>query len=231
MIRQPFIDDVWRLIGQNRTVGFYTRDTFSAVPASTAGIYAWFYPLKVRFPSFSEFLEELFLVYDYDSKLRDSQEGWYPVRLGSRNYEIGMRLTSFFRDHAHWDGEWNRVIRHPETSRAFQEALLKASILMPPLYVGKTDDLARRSREHLNRRTDQTGFHERYTRRIAKLNEEIRSGEIPSKTNEIASREVADLLLVTITIDDIADDSETADFEGLIEYILKGASGPIYSQL
>ena len=62
---------------------------------------------------------------------------------------------------------WKRLVSVSKTRTALPHLLIEASLLMPPLYVGRTNCLTRRYSEHV--RNSNGNFHRRFTRHTAAL--------------------------------------------------------------
>lgn len=62
---------------------------------------------------------------------------------------------------------WKRLVSVSKTRTALQHLLLEASLLIPPLYLGRTNCVKRRYSEHV--RDSNGNFHHRFTRHTAAL--------------------------------------------------------------
>ena len=105
---------------------------------------------------------------------------------------------------------WSRLSK--DDGGAFDElrrVLLQASLLMPPLYVGKAVDLRERCGAHIDSRS---GFAKRYETRADELG--------------LRARRVRDLILVTMRTEAVG--QETDEAERLVEEILKLVARPPY---
>lgn len=157
------IDDVWRRIGTE--VGFYYDLTFDSIPM-VPGVYAWFYPLRVLSKDPND-LEKLVMqvqsLINYDSQgcgqgLKETEipAGWVNWRLGARRVPRLFKLSPPFRN------VWTEIAANEDLFLDFQQSLLKASVFMPPLYVGKADNLRARCRQHRDGSDQVNGFHRRF---------------------------------------------------------------------
>lgn len=201
------IDDIWKTF--HKSLGIYWKGQFDLVPQSN-GVYAWFYPLRVHSYDLEEFLKDIQSVHLYDPK-----QGKEPTATGEHRFGWS-RL--------HWQAElkdpninlkqtvertWKDISENEASFDKLRRTLLQASLLMPPLYVGKTIDLRTRCAQHTSGGSD---FAKRYERRAIELN--------------LQSPRVRDLLFVTVRTSEI----HTSDVptEELIEDILKLVSRPPY---
>ena len=109
---------------------------------------------------------------------------------------------------------WNNIFTAEPTRQALQQILLEASLLMPPLYVGRTGNLKRRYLEH----TAGSTFHSRFTDHVAKLGLKIG---------------VSDLLFVCINteqgLDKVLGGVAQNDLDKLIERVLMQFCRPPFS--
>lgn len=170
------LNDVWRSIGDE--VGFYYEANFEDVPAAP-GVYAWFYPLRVlsRSPdALSQFVSEVQLLLNYDSGCngRPSKEAllslsWWNWSVSTGRTPKPLQLSEPLK------GAWREITASDKLFLDFQQSLLKASILMPPLYVGKADNLNSRCRQHLRGGDGANDFHRRFEEFARVLNLPIRS--------------------------------------------------------
>ena len=69
---------------------------------------------------------------------------------------------------------WNKLLEHAGTRMALQETLLEASLLMPPLYVGRTNNLRQRYLQHVqDSEPTKNDFHSRFAEHAADLSLKI----------------------------------------------------------
>jgi hypothetical protein len=201
------LDDVWKTFG--RTIGIHWKSTFDDLPSSP-GVYAWFYPLRVTSHDLDAFLNEVRQIHLYDARTRGrpgysgtARVGWSAVnwRLEMDNPDsdiIGTARTV-----------WQMLSSNPIHFDELRRVLLRASLLMPPLYVGKATNIRRRCGQHL---AGQTDFSKRFETRAAECG--------------FSARRVSDLVLTVIRTENVA--SGTNETERLIEEILKLVARPPY---
>ena len=207
------LNDVWRDV--NKEIGFYTTETFDEVPSSP-GVYAWFYPLRITSENLNDFIEEVQLVLNYDCRKqgkpwREStiDIGWddlfQRIEFKVKKDIINSELTSI----------WSDTFQNKAEFDELRKVVMRASIFLPPLYVGKTINLKTRCFQHINGRSDDNNFHTRFEK-YATLN----------NTN---ARRVSDLLFVSIQTKE--ESSQSTRTEELVELILKHLSKPKYSEI
>jgi hypothetical protein len=204
------LNDVWYNIqGQ---VHFLTRNTFDQAPAVPA-VYAWYYPLRVSTYDLKTFLEEVIAVMSYDAKSDDIASMESVLSTAWRKYHFTLDSSPTVDEIPRsFANTWERVVK--ERFESMRMDLMRLSLFMPPLYVGKTNSLARRLREHIDGRAPAGDFHARF-RNFA-------------EERGLSQRTVADLLCVAITT---PEESASDEYVELIEYIMKTLAGPGFSVL
>ena len=140
-------------------LGFYTKETGDTIP-ELPGCYAWFLPLWFYRSDLDELMRLIAQVLDYQQNPHRS------VNVPFTWDSVGLRVSrvATVQVSARVRAIWNRVTSNPTTSKALEEVLLEASLLMPPLYVGRTKNLRQRYLQH----TAKTGhrkndFHSRFS--------------------------------------------------------------------
>lgn len=207
------IVDVLRDI-QNQSSVYY-KGRFDDVPP-LPGIYAWFYPLRITSNNLDDFMKEIYSVYDFDSHVdgEPRQEAslrfaWDVVDVAARKRALHSQFSGAMYD------SFARIFANESELRVFRESLMRASLLMPPLYVGKTTNLAIRCRQHIADEQPGCGsFHARYTRHASE--------------KKLTIQRVDDLLFSCIRTRD--DEHEVSAHEDLLEEIMKRAARPPYSK-
>jgi hypothetical protein len=206
------LNDVWRNI--NQEIGIFWKGRWSDVPHGP-GVYGWFYPLRIVTYDLQEFLLDLQTVFSFDAisngKAHQSLSvpfAWHAVQL-----DVGVAPSSpqIPRDAA---ALWAAIVSDPIAFERLRRVVMRGSLLMPPLYVGKAKSLSVRCQQHLAG-TGGNDFHRRYTEFAV--------------ANDVRARSVNDLLFACIrtTTDRPSHDDDA--IEGLVEEILKRACQPRYS--
>ena len=207
------ISDIWR----NINIGFYTYKDRERIP-STPGSYAWYCPLDIKSANYDEFMQTYRTIFEYDCKEEISPiERNTKIKLPWKILEHTMHLTlkNLPKDrtlsNSTIEDLWNEINKNEVSVKNFRIALLKSSILLPPLYVGKTNNLAKRYKEHCESNIDSEigSFKKRFMNHIEKNNINI---------------SFEDLIFFATTLEDLPEHSEE-----FLEEILKLFSQPIYS--
>lgn len=154
------LNDVWRSIA----VGYFYEATFDKVPF-TPGVYAWFYPLRVlsrQREALISTVTEVQKLLCYDAGVKGCPGGSSKVQLSWSSWELSARIEpDLFELTDKFITKWDQIIADDGLFSEFQKALLKASILMPPLYVGKANNLNIRCGQH-QIGTGKNDFHDRF---------------------------------------------------------------------
>ena len=166
-------------------------------------------PLWIVRENLDKFVGLIGSLFNYEpepKKLVDVSFAWEDINLkASRN--LKPRVTEAK------ESTWHRLRSGAETEEALQQILLESSLLMPPLYVGMTNDLRRRYVEHTQHDIpDRNNFRRRFIEHTSSIGLKIA---------------VHDLLFVCIEtpmeIFDIVKDKVKVDereFNELVEQIL-----------
>ncbi len=206
------ISDVWRNIDKHLSV--YVKGNFDQVP-SVSGVYAWFYPLKVATTNLDDLIKELKVVQNYDAKT----EGLFisdtdiPFKWDELNLKVEYKIKNRSLPDDIYQ-QWESTIKNDADLLEVRKTLMSASILMPPLYIGKTSNLRNRCSQHIN--TDKKGC---FTSRFEDF----------ACSRELTTQSVNDLIFVTI----LAGNNKSNGFkdeQSLIEEILKAVAKPSYGK-
>jgi hypothetical protein len=203
------IEKIWWDVHQR--IGFFTKETAVRIP-DTPGIYAWFLPLWLYHENLDELTTALRCIH-----LFDPVSSSHSTSVDFNWEELNILIEKQPRVHITVDlrGKWSEMLADSVSRQAFERALMEASILMPPLYIGKADALNARYAAHVDGRTD---FAERFRCFVRKL---------PSF---VATLQVSDLLFVCIEVDPkIAKTIREKKLHYLLEQIVMRVSGPTFS--
>jgi len=205
------LDNVW--LNVDKEIGFFTKATFYSVPSSP-GVYAWFYPLRVISTDPYEFLSQVSSILNYDATINDKPKRstfldftWHTIDL---NIELNFQRPNLNK----FISIWNEAINDTISFDKLRRIIMKASIFMPPLYVGKTKDLNIRCIQHVNGNDRSNDFNSRYTSY--------------AKKNKLVASKVSDLLFVCIRTKEETN-GDLNNTEELIEAIIKHLAKPVYS--
>ena len=193
-------------------MGFFTLQTSDDIPAAP-GCYGWFLPLWLLHDTLPDFLRAFGGTLNHESKSPDELDAgfaWDSVKVRVRR-AFEPTLPPFALP------LWDRLNEDESTRFALQQVLLQASILVPPLYVGKTDNLRRRYNQHTS--PDGSGFNTRFS--------------AYALTADL-SLQVADLIFVCIRTEAAVEKAltEAGDayrINSLVEEILKRLCRPPFS--
>lgn len=211
------LNDVWLSISQE--VGFYYEATFDHVPVS-AGVYAWFYPLRLlsREPkALHKFAQDVQTLYNYEPSLEGPPSPEADVFLAWSRWRLAAsRMPKPLQLSATLEKTWGEVAANDLRFLDFQQALLKSSVLMPPLYVGKADNLNLRCAQHLRGQAG-NDFHRRF--------------EAVARRCDLQIRAVRELIFACIRTGPATDQNDTdvaAPVHELLESLLKSTCAPPY---
>lgn len=196
-------------------IGVFWENTFSDIP-DTPGVYAWYYPLRIVSLEIEVLLRELTTVFNFDSTVEgpvawqsDIQLCWRRLLLEAKEAPRHEGLSPVLTD------RWNKIACDETALAAFRQQLLAASILLPPLYIGKAEKLQTRCFQHIRGNND-NGFHSRFETFAAK--------------NRLTSPRVEKLIFACIGVQHSKDQDETHEESAarLLEGILQLAGCPPY---
>lgn len=190
-----------------RHIGVFWEDTFDEVP-DVPGIYAWYYPLRIVSIDLQTLLRELTTVFNFDSTVKGPVAWRSDVTLCWRTVHVEAKEAPRHQDLSAVLAErWNRLIQDSSELANFRQQLLAASILLPPLYIGKAEKLQTRCFQHI-RGNDDNGFHSRF--------------ETFAKENRLASPRVEKLIFACVRVRDPAESGADEPPEGSIARLLEG---------
>ena len=207
------INDIWR----NINIGFYSYKDRARIP-STPGSYAWYCPLDIKSNNFDEFMQMYKTVFEYDCKkeaslIKRNAKIKFPWKILEHSMQLTLKnLPKETKLSNSTVGDlWEEINKDKIALKKFRIALLKSSILLPPLYVGKTNNLAKRYREHCesNINSEHGFFKKRFINHVQRNNININ---------------FEDLIFFATPLETLPEHSEE-----FLEEILKLLSQPIYS--
>ena len=214
------INDVWRNIDKH--LGVYLSKTFDQIPESS-GVYSWFYPLRVTTHDLRELITELSKVAEYDalsdsrpSSQNDLDFNWTTSTI---TLEQSVKLKSIPESVY---SAWDELVNDENQFNQVRKALMSASLLMPPLYIGKAKILRRRCAQHVHENDeDLTGFRRRF--------------ETFAESEGFTTKKVKDLIFVCIQTGNYETsdgyDNAFVNPHSVVEEILKAVSKPPYGRL
>jgi hypothetical protein len=207
--------DVFRsLTASDSRLGFYTKGTRDRIP-EIPGCYAWFVPLWIYREDFDELTRIVDYLIDYEQEpVKEVQVPftWESVTLRVRR---STKSTSRERSRA----TWAQVLGNPAARDALQQTLMEASLFMPPLYVGRTNNLKQRYLQHTKASEPQKNvFFSRFQECVERLRLKISVGDLIFACIETPS-----------AMRDLLGDSDESDSNQLIEHLLMQFCRPPFS--
>ena len=200
-------------------LGFFTGATRNEIPARP-GCYGWFLPLWIVRDTLPEFLSLFGNVMTHEPKPPEE------LKAGFKWDAVRVRLRREFDpaiNEKKWVPLWERLYENEQARHLFQQVLLQASVLTPPLYVGTAENLRRRYNQHTMRpHPGDNNFHSRFQEYSDRFGLGIT---------------VDDLIFVCIRTDDpedstlpsLAKGKDADDVHKLLEEILKRLCRPPFS--
>ena len=194
-------------------LGFYTNESRDWIPEA-GGCYAWFLPLWIYRTDLADLIKVVSKLLNYDNETEKEVQAKFTWE------SITMRVRRTFRSHhtQRINTAWNQAMKNQSARELLQHTLLASSLLMPPLYVGKTSNLKQRYIQHTEGRGDGNIFHSRFADCVARLRIHI---------------SISDLLYVCIKtpteLTDVLNAAGIAKPEDMIEQILMSFCRPPFS--
>ena len=213
--------DVWKDISSYIEV--YTSVTFDKVPV-VPGVYAWFYPITPPSKNIEDLEVELSTILNYDSKLEGEKRGKGNIEFNWKNLEVNVseEPKKDFPDIA--KQQWDEFKQDNNIYRDLQKIMYVASILMPPLYIGKTNNLRVRCRQHrTSTNEEKNSFRNRF--------ETFTKDKLLKNDKNFRYRRVEDLIFVCIRTDTLGGiENSGTNSEVLLEEIFKLLANPPYGK-
>ena len=206
------LNDLWRSV--NNEIGFYTSETFKNIP-SIPGVYAWFYPLRIVTKDLYKFIHEVDVVLNYDCDTKGIPRKGTSINFSWDTIFQTVEIQTKTIDLSSFERIWNELVSEENEFDELRKVVMRASIFLPPLYVGKTNNLNNRCQQHINGTADDNNFHKRF--------------EDYASLNNSTAKKISDLLFVAIKTR--VENQHNIKNEGLIEAILKYFTKPKYSKL
>ena len=132
---------------------FHTQKTAEWIPQGP-GCYAWFLPLWLYSDDLPRLKRILRAVHTWDARNEEPAAAaftWEQV-----TFQVKRKPREL--DDKRFQQVWKRVMAAPERKQALQRLLLESTPLMPPLYIGRTQNLHQRYHQHVKG----SGFHFRF---------------------------------------------------------------------
>ena len=200
------------LIDRHSRLGLYTSETKDSIPA-TPGCYAWFLPLWL----YTDDLDDLVQMIARMLRFEPSPTRQATLQFARDRVQVCVTKTIDATVSDAQRQSWNTLLQHDDSRAALEEILLEASLLMPPLYVGRTRNLQRRYAQHTSGQKGRNDFYKRFTTYVRDQDLKLL---------------VSDLLFVCIRTADIDPAKLHLDskaVEALIEHVLIRLGRPSFS--
>lgn len=215
MMSEAHLEDLWRDIGTRISV--FTASTAADIPSSP-GVYGWFVPLWKFSNDLEELLQTIGRIQSFDWASRGPPVRESKVKLPWSEVELELRSQPRFRLTGPMRTAWRDLHTDAEAERLFRVPLMLGSLLLPPLYVGKTKDLAQRYAQHTQGvgGSSISGFAQRFQCCVSQY-------AIPL--------DISDLLFVSISTQGLVRDAELNDtYTQLLESLLMRLARPPFSE-
>jgi len=207
------------LLTINDKIKYFSLETFNNVPAEP-GIYAWFYPLRLKGRELQDFIEDVNLVFNFYQNGKEIKESKAVFNMGWKKFALETGYKQVSKDSS-FIKEWEELcIDSAKTDSALMDIkelkkiIYISSIFMPPLYIGKATDLHNRCQQHIMGTFNESNvFHNRF-RNYAAL-------------HKMSCRNIEDLIFACISTKKF--NFKDNKYEKLIEQILLNLIKPMYS--
>lgn len=213
----------------NKKQNLFTFENSPEIP-QCPGTYAWFFPLYLfdQYENVQDLADCYRKIFAVDSLFEGTTDFREKALYENRQTRSWQSVTMKSEILISPDGKlpsdcqeiWDAVKNDDKKNEIFSEALLSASLFMPPLYIGKSNDLKARYDAHIN----DSGFNTRF--------DEF------TKSEGIALG-VHDLLFACLSLDvgkedameeKLSDESNAKNMNYLLEQILMKAASPPFSK-
>lgn len=132
------------LAGADSRLGFYTKATRERIP-EIPGCYAWILPFWFYSDHLPDLMSSMASVLNYEPK----PEKHTQVSFNWDSFELSIsRTNTNSSEHNSLVNTWETILADNEAKLALQQILLEASLLLPPLYIGRTNNLRKRYLQH-----------------------------------------------------------------------------------
>ena len=139
------------------------------------GCYAWFLPLWIYQTDLNRLMELIGEVYGYEQEpesVMNAQFNWHSVDFRVRSQATVRPVRGDLAE------LWDQILADDEARAALTQLLLEASLLMPPLYVGRTANLKVRYQQHLTETKGKNDFHTRFMKCISESDLDLQIGDL-----------------------------------------------------
>jgi len=208
---------VWSQI--NKKLGFYTYKTRHKIPTAS-GIYGWFVPLWLwdKYKDGKSYIEAIAKIFLYEPKAdKDTSNFLQNIVFNWEKINISPDKERNYKDSESLENNWDKMKSNDKMKKAFEKALMEASLFLPPIYIGKSVNLRDRYESHIKGSNDKNDFHYRFE-------EYAEEHDIDLKVSE--------LIFVCIQTPKVLNefgDEEKNNLHELLEQVVMRISGPAFS--
>ena len=144
----------------SKRISYHTYEMKEFIPDSS-GFYAWYFPLWLYEEDLVKYISMVTKIFSYEDKA-DSTDGYVNIlhdfNWSSLNLKVKLEGHQINPCSDSLISDWKEAMTSPEAREVLEQAMMTASIIMPPLYVGKADNLKSRYEQH----TVHSGFKDRF---------------------------------------------------------------------
>jgi len=216
---------LWQNVSDN--IQFFTYKTKFKIP-NESGLYAWYLPFHIWDGDIFKAVNFYQAAMLYDSGVGGANTQFQSPGQAKREAEfqfnwdrINVSLEKLPSSRRTDFSDWNTLKADKESYKSIEEALMKATILSRPLYVGRAKDIKDRYNQHVN---GKTGFYERFSAFIHDFNHNIKT-----ESDKMITLKVPDLLFAALPIGNVLERFDKPTTE-LIESVLMNILQPPFSK-
>lgn len=148
-------------------ISYYTYEMKEFIPESS-GFYAWYFPLWIYDADLVEYIKLVTEVFAHE-ETADPSDGYVHMKKDLNWAHLKLKIKRERHQIKPCEDslveEWKEAMKSDEAKKVLEETMMTASIIMPPLYVGKADNLNTRYEQH----TANSLFKERFEKRMKEL--------------------------------------------------------------
>jgi hypothetical protein len=203
----------------NKRVSIYDFKTRHLIP-NRAGVYGWFVPLWLwpKYKTSNDYVDAIAKIFMYEpTDNLEAKERTQEIAFNWEKIDIDPTRKRINKDSETVENFWQKMQSDEKMKKAFGDALMEASLLLPPIYVGQTENLLDRYDSHIKGSTDRNDFHKRFKEYV--------------KNNKIDLR-LDELIFAAIPTPKIFDEfgkEESNNLHKLLEQVIMRISGPAFS--
>jgi len=218
---------LWQNFSDN--IQFFTYKTRFRIPEES-GLYAWYLPFHIWNGDISKAVNFYQAAMLYDSGVGDKNKQFESTGKAKRENEfkfnwdrINVSIEKLPSTRRTDFPNWNKLKADEESYKSIEEALMKATILSRPLYVGRAKDIKVRYNDHIN---GNSGFYKRFSAFIDDFNQNIKIESTEDKTIPL---KITDLIFAALPIGNVLETFDE-DSTTLIESVLMNIIQPPFSR-